>query len=354
MMKRKIALLGAMGDGKATSSGQIIRTNIIKNSLEEEYGSDAIVLVNTSAISKKPWRFIAAFWKMVFSCRDIMIILSINGMKRLWPLFSFMAKVLKKRVYNNVIGGNLLVHMEKYPQFAKYMRNFTINWVQSKRMQKELETYQVFNTEWLPNAKPIRIIKEEEITHIQEPPFHFCTFSRVSKPKGIELAIHAIKSINEEHKKVIATLEIFGKPDDDYLEEFEALIETFPSYIHYGGVVPFSESVETLSRFFMLLFPTTFYGEGFPGTIIDAYASGTPVLASDWNCNPEVIADGVTGILYDHTKPEELREKIEWALSNVDQVDAMKKNCIVEAEKYTMEKVYRIVFNRIEAEGKKK
>lgn len=350
-MKSKIALVGALGDGGPTSSGQIIRTNIVKKVLEDKYGSEALVLVNTST---NPLKFAIAFLKMLFSCKDIMIIFSINGMKHLWPIFSFVAKVFKKRIYNNVIGGNLLTHLEKYPELAKHMKAFAINWVQSKKMQKDLEAYEVFNTEWLPNAKPIEILREEDLNKNTEFPLRFCTFSRVSKPKGIELAINTIKEINDTCGKVIATLDIFGKPDADYAEVFKTLQNSFPSYVRYGGVVPFDKSVETLSQYYMLLFPTTFYGEGFPGTVIDAYASGTPVLASDWSCNPEVITDGKTGILYDHTKPEQFCEKMKWVLSNVNKVDAMRKNCISEAEKYTMEKVYKIVFDRIEEEGKKK
>lgn len=349
--KKKIALVGALGCGEATSSGQIIRTNIVRNALEKEYGASLLILVNTSTISKRPWEFMVSFLKMAFTCKDIMIILSINGMKRLWPVFSVLAKCFEKRIYNNVIGGNLLSHIAKHPKLAIYMKTFSINWVQSVKMQKDLESHGVYNTEWLPNAKPINILHKDEIIHNTEIPLRFCTFSRVSKSKGIELAINTIKDINSEAGKTLVTLDIYGKPDDDYIKEFESLQRTFPNFVHYGGVVPFDKSVETLKWYFMLLFPTTFYGEGFPGTIIDAYASGTPVLASDWNCNPEVILDGMTGLLYEHDKPEQLKEKLKWVLEHIGLVDAMRQNCIVEAEKYTMEKVYEIVFDRIETEG---
>ncbi|MFR3494185.1 MAG: glycosyltransferase [Blautia sp.] len=55
-----------------------------------------------------------------------------------------------------------------------------------------------------------------------------------------------------------------------------------PQYIRYKGMVPFNQSTEVLKNYDALLFPTYYEGEGFAGTIIDAFAAGLPVIASDW------------------------------------------------------------------------
>jgi glycosyltransferase involved in cell wall biosynthesis len=46
-----------------------------------------------------------------------------------------------------------------------------------------------------------------------------------------------------------------------------------------------------------MLFPTYWQGEGFPGAIIDAFVSGVPVIASDWNMNREIIIHEKNGLL---------------------------------------------------------
>lgn len=48
----------------------------------------------------------------------------------------------------------------------------------------------------------------------------------------------------------------------------------FPPYIKYCGTVSFDKTTEVLKEYFALVFPTRFYTEGIPGTIIDAFASG--------------------------------------------------------------------------------
>ena len=46
----------------------------------------------------------------------------------------------------------------------------------------------------------------------------------------------------------------------------------------------------------MQIFPTRFTTEGIPGSIIDSYYAGVPVLASKWNSFDDVIEDGKTGV----------------------------------------------------------
>ena len=53
-----------------------------------------------------------------------------------------------------------------------------------------------------------------------------------------------------------------------------------------------------MKYYFALLFPTRFYTEGIPGTILDAYAAGIPVICSRWESCADVVDDGVTGITY--------------------------------------------------------
>ena len=125
--------------------------------------------------------------------------------------------------------------------------------------------------------------------------------------------------------------------------------------IHYGGILPFDKASQVLNQYYMLLFPTTFYGEGFPGTIIDAYASGLPVIASDWRFNPELIEKDYTGLIYDHEEPDALIRCIIYAVNNPNKIDSMRKNCIHEAQKYTPDNVMPIIFNKIDSlRGKEK
>jgi len=50
--------------------------------------------------------------------------------------------------------------------------------------------------------------------------------------------------------------------------------------------------------------------EGMPNTVLEAMASGLPVVASDIGGHNELVVPGVTGFLFDLTKPDELRSSL--------------------------------------------
>lgn len=344
----KIGVIGTIGEGESTSSGQEIRTRILLDSLKKYYGENSICLINTGLLKKTKAKALFSLFRSLLICNDFILIVSRNGLHTFLPFLSFCHIFLRKRIYNNIIGGNILELIKDNPKYPQYMKTFEVNWVQMNSLATGLQKKGLTNVEVLPNSKPIKTICFPH-NYRTDGPVSFCTFSRISKAKGIELAISAIEELNREEKKTVATLDIYGKPDEDYKEEFETVMTHTSDAIRYGGVIPFDQSTEVLSKYFMLLFPTTFYGEGFPGTILDAYASGLPVLASDWKFNPELISDGVTGFLYDHTSEQDFKEKLKYSIAEKDKVNKMRIKCLREAEKYTPENVMPIVFNKIDS-----
>lgn len=345
---KKVALIGSIGYGESTSSGQVIRTRILLNALEEHYGKEKVYLINTSDYRHHAMKIVFRTIVSLFECKTYIVILSGNGRKVFFPVLILYKNLFGKRVLNNIIGGDYAESVRKYPRYIKYSNAFDVNWVQMPSMKKEVEDEGIINVEVLPNSKPLKIVMKEELRSGSEKPFRFCTFSRVSKEKGIETAIRAIEQINQETGERIVELTIYGKPDDDYKERFDSVLASVTDAIHYGGVISFDKTSEVLQDYFMLLFPTTFYGEGFPGTILDAYASALPVIASDWKFNPELIKEGETGYIYDHTNFDQFVECLKKSIANPKAVDSMRENCVLEAKKYVPETVMPIVFSRIE------
>src|SRR5690606_29973646 len=96
--------------------------------------------------------------------------------------------------------------------------------------------------------------------------------------------------------------------DEKYIGRFEEIKKEFPSYIRYKGSVNYVDSVDVLKKYFALLFPTQFKTEGIPGTIIDAYAAGLPVIASEWDSAHEIIDQGSTGYIYEFMRNSKLEE----------------------------------------------
>ena len=69
-----------------------------------------------------------------------------------------------------------------------------------------------------------------------------------------------------------------------------------PPGVEFVGAVPSSAVPPLLQRARAVLVPSLWY-EGQPRTILEAYAAGVPVIASDIGGLPEVVEEGVSGVL---------------------------------------------------------
>jgi len=92
-----------------------------------------------------------------------------------------------------------------------------------------------------------------------------------------------------------------------------------------------------------LIFPSRWY-EGFPMTIAEAYACGTPVIASRLGAMAEIIDDGRTGLHFTPGDADDLARKVEWAWTHPNEMRDMGRNARSEYEtKYTAERNYTML-----------
>ena len=92
------------------------------------------------------------------------------------------------------------------------------------------------------------------------------------------------------------------------------------------------------------MFPTKFYTEGIPGTVIDALSSGVPIIASKWENVSDIIEDGKCGYVYKFNDKEEFKSVLLKILNEPQLINNIKINCVNEAKKYMVENVVRKVY----------
>ena len=141
-------------------------------------------------------------------------------------------------------------------------------------------------------------------------------------------------------------MDIYGQIEVGQEEWFASLMKGVPSYISYKGVVPFSSSVPTIKSYFALLFPTFYPGEGFAGTLIDAFSSGVSVIASDWRYNGEIVNDKV-GILYPPRDNDRLTEILIGLAKDPFLLLRLKKNCLETAERYRPSEAIKVLLDEL-------
>lgn len=108
-------------------------------------------------------------------------------------------------------------------------------------------------------------------------------------------------------------------------------------HVEFLGQIPREKTLATLQGARFLVFPSEWY-EGFPVTICEAFACGTPVICSRMGAMEEVVDDGRTGFHFTPGNAQELAAKVTWAWNHADEMRRMGCEARREFEsKYTAE-----------------
>ena len=346
-VKKKVAIIGSFEEGSISVGGQTIKTRILYDELKSRSDWE-IRKVDTSWKEKQPIKLLLRTFGTLLTHRHVIVLLSVNGIKFYFPILYAFAVLGKLNVYHDVIGGRLDKLMKANRRLEKYLNSFAVNWVETEGLKQRCEALGLKNAIVLPNFKRLNIAERSAYSPRAEEPFRFCIFSRVLKEKGIEDAIEAVESINRTAGRERCKLDIYGAIDKDYAARFDEVMAGATSSVSYCGIVPYDQSAETLSQYFALLFPTYWDGEGFPGTIVDAYSAGLPVIATDWNCNAELVEPMKTGILYPNEHEKDLVDAINRAMDESEQFRIMRKSCLDTARNYMPDPYIRQIIHTVE------
>ena len=160
---------------------------------------------------------------------------------------------------------------------------------------------------------------------------------RLSVEKGILVLLNAFK-------KSDAKLVIIG--DGPMLPEVQSVLKE-RSNVQHLGFQPKAVIMDNLKRSKALVFPSTCY-EGFPLTILEAFATGTPVIGSRIGGIGEIVKDKVNGLLFQPGDENALIESLN-DFKNQD-FKALSANARMSyLENYTSEKNYKILMDIYEA-----
>lgn len=347
MGKDAIAVIGRMALGTTLLDGQTVKTNTLCEELRVRFPHREFVYVDMYRYKKRAIPILLQTLKAFIRCEHIFVLLSRNGRRFFFPLLTGLNRIFHRRLYHDVIGGALPGEAANSKSLQRQLNRFEVNWVEFAQMKEQLLELGVTNAEVLPNFKRLQILQPEDLTAEYSEPFVFSMFSRVTREKGMTAAAEAVSQVNRTLGRTAATVHIYGPVEEGYREEFERILHTHDGCVRYMGCIPQDQSVNALRSSFMLLFPSVYPGEGMPGTIIDAFSAGLPVIATDWHFNGELVQTGKTGYCYPWQQPEQLVEYILQAVTHPEQVDAMRQNCLDEARKYAPDTVMEQILQKM-------
>jgi len=115
---------------------------------------------------------------------------------------------------------------------------------------------------------------------------YFLFLGRLAHEKGADTLLGAWRLMGSSSLPLVV---VGDGPDGD------ALRAAAPPGVEFRGPVPATDVPGMLAHARALLVPSRWY-EAAPRSIIEAYAAGVPVLASDLGALPEAIVDGISGL----------------------------------------------------------
>ena len=325
---KKILLAASTSKKKNRLDGVTIKSRVLEEFLLNQEGI-TLYSVDTDNYKRD---FFSIILKLIFGirkCDKIVICSSSPGAAK---LLKFLRKIkCKKEIYYFVAGG---VIGDKIRDHVYDIRNYaclTHIFVESEKLKKQLNNLSLNNVSQLNN---FRYIKKFKNNYMNTNEYKFVFFARVNKQKGVEECIRVVQDINKKTKHHV-TLDIYGQCTSEYLEELQKM---FDENIHYkGAVTPNNKrEYEVLSEYDVLLFPTKYYNEGLPGTIIEAYIASLAIVASEWKYAHEYISDSKNGYIFNFDDYNDFYQKVLKILDR-KKIEKFKKYSKELSKKYNIE-----------------
>lgn len=185
------------------------------------------------------------------------------------------------------------------------------------------------NTSIIPNA-----VDTERYTNTGDD--NYILFAgRLSRVKGIPYLIQAFSEIRKDYDTNL--LLVGSGPDERKLKKI-VTSKNIGDRVHFIPMADKEKLREYLSKCSIFVLPSLF--ECMPVTLLEAMASGKPVIASDISGPKDIIAHGYDGFLFEIGNADELKRYLELCLPDKRLRRVIGKNArkTVE-ERYTFEKV---------------
>ncbi len=144
---------------------------------------------------------------------------------------------------------------------------------------------------------------------------------RLSPEKGIDVLLKAWKDLD-------IPLKIAG---DGPLGPMVAQAAQSMPQVEWLGRRPRQEIFELMQKAAYLVFPSVTY-EGFPMTLAEAFATGLPVIGSNYGSMPQVIKENQNGLLFEVRNPADLAQKVQWLASQPHKLAEMRQQARREFE----------------------
>ena len=327
--------------------GQTVKTRDLYRLFGENVSS--VDYFDTQDFQYNKWSLFVLLKKLI-SCKTLVYLPAHNNLKYIFPVVYVLSKIFRFKILYFVIGGWLVEYIKNKPLHRWMLKDIGGIFTETKLMSDSLYSdYGFLNVKVFPN---FRFISKSPIEHHISGKLKIVFLARVNKMKGLDTMFSLANHVDNTYGGNAITIDFFGpihQPDAEYFYEG---LKKYHCVKYRGELLP-EKINETIERYDVMVLPTHYYTEGLPGSVIDAYMSGIPIIVSRWKHATEFVKDGITGFIIPFESGEEkLIEIINMLFSDSILLHEMKKNACEERIKYTSEYAWQEMVDLFSRLGK--
>jgi len=335
-MTDKILVLGYFGLKTNQLDGQTIKTRDIHRLLQEQYPKSAIDFFDTQNF-KYSKLSVLSMLKKICRCKCLIYLPANNNLKYIFPIVFFLSQVCRFKIHYFVVGGWLSEFIKTLPIHQKMLKYIKGIHVETKRLKNDLEQiYGYKNVDIFPNFRffdfnPIRTESSK---------LRLVFMARINKMKGLDWIFNLADYISDNNLSDKVSITFYGPVIQEDSEYFHSSIARY-DFVSYKGALQPDDIYRTLSQYDIMLLPTHYYTEGLPGSVVDAYISGIPVIATEWKHAREFINDGVNGYIIPFENGQDaLIEKVMYLMRNPQELVQIQKNALKKRQEFAPPQLY--------------
>ncbi len=265
----------------------------------------SVDVIDTGGVRGRGLAGVARFFRLIVDVvrqtrgRDVVTLhVSTSGLHAIGPPVALAARLRSTPLVVRKFGGT---------DFFDYspLRRCLILWTlrradlylaETRELVERARSAGLTNATWYANSRPMPELPAERSGGNGCRRFVF--LGQVHGGKGVRELVEAGERLPEG-----VTVDIYGPLGFD-VQESEL---TGRTRVTYRGPIDSDDVHATLLNHDALVLPSYHHGEGYPGVILEAYAAGLPVVSTRWRAIPELVDDGVTGLLVEPRDAEGLR-----------------------------------------------
>ncbi len=194
------------------------------------------------------------------------------------------------------------------------------------------------NVELIPNAINLRQFSTDiEPKNIDcGDAFKILCSGRFSSEKG---QIYLIKAIAKVTRSIPIHLFLLGGGAEKYKQQLEIEVKKqgIENIVHFMDPIPYAETPTLYKSMDLIVQPSL--SETFGIAILENMSLGNVIIASSVGGIPEIIDDGINGLLVPPANPEFLADKIIVALTDTELREKIKRNAPIKASRFDISKI---------------